>query len=376
MLKHTLTRLLPAALALSVALTGCGNGAASSSSAPAPDLSQPETPNYSLGLDNNGHYTGISALDLVTLPQDYEHIPVDESYDTVPEEDLQQAVDQFMAQFSTTTRITDRAVEQGDIVNLDYVGYLDGQSFEGGDSQGAGLNYTAGSQELIDDFLTQIIGVMPGETIDVLVTFPDPYLNNPDLSGKEAKFVTTIHYIQGEETAPALTDAFVTQYLTETFGYTSATQVKDQLAADLLKEQQYNYVLDWLYDNSTFQEIPEALIRDQLSILTVELEAAAATYQTSMEDLADAYGADSLDSLLEQYRPSVENVIRQNLMCQAVAEAQDITITDAELSEYFSTVLQVQDYSSYQDQYGLGYLCQLIQMEQVAQFLQENVRRT
>ena len=89
--------------------------------------------------------------------------------------------------FATTAQVTDRAVEQGDMVNIDYVGSVDGVEFDGGSTGGAGTSVMAGATNYIDDFLTQIIGHMPGETIDVNVTFPEVY-HSADLAGKEAVF--------------------------------------------------------------------------------------------------------------------------------------------------------------------------------------------
>lgn len=86
-------------------------------------------------------------------------------------------------------------VEDGDTVNIDYVGSVDGVEFEGGSTQGQGTDLVIGSGSYIDDFEEQLIGAHPGDEVDVYATFPDPYNNNPDLSGKEALFEVTINGI-------------------------------------------------------------------------------------------------------------------------------------------------------------------------------------
>jgi trigger factor len=90
---------------------------------------------------------------------------------------------------------TDIAVADGDTVNIDYVGYVDGEAFDGGNTQGYGTDLTIGSGSYIDDFEEQLIGHYVGETVEVKVTFPDPYTNTEDLSGKEAVFETVINGI-------------------------------------------------------------------------------------------------------------------------------------------------------------------------------------
>lgn len=94
--------------------------------------------------------------------------------------------------YSTDSSLT---VEDGDTVNIDYVGSVDGVEFDGGSTQGNGADLTIGSGRYIDDFEEQLIGAHPGDEVEVYVTFPDPYQNNTDLSGKEALFEVTINGI-------------------------------------------------------------------------------------------------------------------------------------------------------------------------------------
>ena len=94
--------------------------------------------------------------------------------------------------YSTDTSLT---VADGDTVNIDYVGTVDGVEFSGGNTQGTGTDLVIGSGSYIDDFEEQLIGAHPGDTVEVNVTFPDPYGNNEDLSGKDAVFTVTVNGI-------------------------------------------------------------------------------------------------------------------------------------------------------------------------------------
>lgn len=93
--------------------------------------------------------------------------------------------------YSTDTSLT---VEDGDTVNIDYIGSVDGVEFDGGNTQGQGTDLTIGSGKYIDDFEEQLIGAHPGDEVDVMVTFPDDY-GNEELNGKEALFEVTINGI-------------------------------------------------------------------------------------------------------------------------------------------------------------------------------------
>ena len=93
--------------------------------------------------------------------------------------------------YSTDTSLT---IEDGDTVNIDYVGSIDGVEFDGGNTQGQGTDLTIGSGRYIDDFEEQLIGAHPGDEVEVTVTFPEDY-GNEELNGKEAVFDVTVNGI-------------------------------------------------------------------------------------------------------------------------------------------------------------------------------------
>ena len=95
------------------------------------------------------------------------------------------------------------ACEDGDTVNIDFTGYLDGVAFEGGSTDGAGYDIVLGSDTFIDGFEDQVVGMTIGETKDITVTFPDTYTNNEDLAGQEVVFTVTLNgiYVEVDTTA-------------------------------------------------------------------------------------------------------------------------------------------------------------------------------
>lgn len=235
------TKFISAALAAALCaglLAGCNSASSSSGSTSASGSASAsasasassstsagaESIDYSKGLAENGHIDGVTALDYVTLPADYAAIPLAAGTADVSDEDVQAQIDSIMAQYAKPEQITDRAIEDGDQVNIDYSGSIDGEKFDGGTASSQSV--LAGSAQFIDDFLTQIIGHTPGETFDVEVTFPDPYENNPDLAGKDAVFEVTINYIEGEDITPEFNDDFVKENLTASYGWESADDVR------------------------------------------------------------------------------------------------------------------------------------------------------
>lgn len=103
-------------------------------------------------------------------------------------------------QSGTPTLSTDSSLEvkDGDTVNIDYVGKVDGVAFSGGSTGGAGTDLTIGSGNYIDDFEEQLIGAHPGDTVQVEVTFPKEY-GNAELNGKDAVFEVVINGIYAYE---------------------------------------------------------------------------------------------------------------------------------------------------------------------------------
>lgn len=168
---------------------------------------------YSEGLDDNGHWTGIRALDYVTLPEDVSALPLSKADIEPTEAEIQTQIDTLLNQYATTQNITDRAAQSGDTVNIDYSGAVDGVAFTGGTATGYDL--TLGSHTFIDGFEDQIIGHNIGDTFDVTVTFPEGYGDSTDaegntipLSGKEAVFSVTLNAIT-QSVVPTLTDEWV-----------------------------------------------------------------------------------------------------------------------------------------------------------------------
>lgn len=115
----------------------------------------------------------------------------DSSSEDSSTEDSQESDTSGTSTLSTDTSLT---VEDGDTVNIDYVGSIDGVEFDGGNTNGQGTDLTIGSGLYIDDFEEQLIGSHPGDTVEVNVTFPDDY-SSEDLQGQDALFEVTINGI-------------------------------------------------------------------------------------------------------------------------------------------------------------------------------------
>ncbi len=329
------------------------------------DSASSGTPDYSAGLDDDGILTDIDAASLVTLP-DYKNAVLSKSDVEVTDDDVQAEIDEILESYAETTEVTDRAVVDGDTVNIDYVGSIDGEEFDGGSTEGAGTDVTIGETSYIDDFLEQLIGHTPGETFDVEVTFPDPYENNTDLSGKDAVFETTINYIT-ETTLPELTDEFVAENLAETYSCSTADELTALFREDLEANAQYSAVWEYLMENCAISEVPDSLVEELIQVNVDYYALYISTYYSiELEDYLSYYGQTE-DDLREDLRESAEQTAERYLIAQAVAEAEELVIDDDALTEYFGDT----DYTDYVDYYGAGYVKMQVRLSRIASLIYE-----
>lgn len=358
--------------ALALTAAGCSQSAASSSAASEAESSvygkasdyDYQNFTYSDGLDENGYWDGIRALDYVTLPEDYASISLKKSDFEPTAEEVQSQIDNLLSQNTTTQQVTDRAAADGDTVNIDYAGTVDGVAFTGGTYSGYSL--TLGSGTFIDGFEDQIIGHTPGETFDVNVTFPDGYSDSTDsegnavvLSNKKAVFSVTLNYIS-EEVLPELTDAWVD----ENFGTSDDIHTVEDLRA-LYQKMLYesnlsDAVMSYLLENSTFKDLPKEVTDYQVNQCLNYYYTMANYYGYDLDSfLQTASGYENADALLDAMSDSITQYAREALLYQAVAEAMDIAPTQE----------QIDTYSAYTETYGADYCTMVALMDAVSDAL-------
>ena len=228
--------------------------------------------------------------------------------------------------------ITDRAVETGDTVNIDFEGKKDGVAFDGGTSQGYDL--TIGSGSFIAGFEDGLIGVMPGETVDLDLSFPDPYPNNPDLAGKPVVFTVTVNFIEPEQ------DGVFSDEVISNFGIDGVTNEEElrQYAYDYLSENaQQNYesnvdqaVMDAFMANNTFTSVPEALVQKYSDAAESSITSMASAYGVDGDTFTQYYYGQDLATFLATYS---EEAAKQDIALQAVANKENLNISDEELDQ-------------------------------------------
>lgn len=270
--------------------------------------------------------------------------------------------------------VTGRAIEEGDIANIDFVGYLDGEAFEGG----SGTNYdlTIGAHQFIDGFEEGLIGVNIGETVSLDLTFPDPYTNNTDLSGAPVVFEVTVNSISRQK----FTDEYV-----QSMGLAGCNTVQD------LRDYLYNAfydsaVLDYentiettltntIMANSTFMEPPTKMVDRFAQTIENARTTLAAQYGMTLENyMQTSMGMDEA-AYKEQFQKEAVTNAQQYIMYQAIADAEGLNPTEEQLQEEVSSRVEAYGYESekaFRESNDVEAIKEQLMRRNVLEFLKEN----
>ena len=356
--------------ALAVGMAGCGKSASSGASSESTSLDLGSAADYdyqnftySDGLDENGYWTGVKALDVVTLPEDYAAIPLKKADIEPTEDEVQSQIDSLLDQHSTTAEVTGRAAANGDTVTIDYSGTVDGVAFTGGTYSGYSLKL--GSGTFIDGFEDQIVGHNVGDTFDVKVTFPEGYSDSTDaegntlvLSGKEAVFSVTLNGIS-EAVQPELTDAWVDETLGTSNDLHSVEALRAFYQQQLYQTNLQTAVMDYLLQNSTFGDIPKSVLDYQVTQCLNYYYTMGGHYGYELDAFVQMMGYDNADAMLAALADNIESYAKEALVYQAVAEAMELAPTQE----------QIDAYSAYTDTYGANYCTMVAMMDTVTEAL-------
>ena len=297
--------------------------------------------NYSDYFNEDGYWKGITASEYVELP-DLDKIEINRS-------DIESDIEYLLDYFPIESKVTeDRAINDTDDVNIDYVGYIDGVAFDGGSTNGQGTTVNIETTNYIDGFLPQLVGHKAGDTFDINVTFPDSY-SNTDLAGKDAVFNITINYIV-EMVTSEWTDEFVKENLSANYGWKTTAEAEDSIKA--------YYIENNIVENTTFKKDVPQEMKDFHKESAIEYyRNYASSYGMSFEEFLSTYlQVSSVDEFWSVIEEEAKTNAESYLVYQAIAEKQGYKVSDDDIDKYFVELYGVEDYSDSIEQYGLPYI--------------------
>ena len=262
----------------------------------------------------------------VTLGQ-YKGIEVDKADITATDKEVEDAIEKERENNARTITVDDRPVQDGDVVVLDFEGFMDGVAFEGG--KGENHSLTIGSGAFIPGFEDQLIGAEIDKEVEVNVTFPENY-QEASLAGKPAVFQCTVKEIK-EKQLPDLDDEFaseVSEYDTlEEYRESVRKYIEERKEEDAKKAKEEK-VVDAIIEGAQM-DIPEAMITTQQRQMADEFAQRIRMQGISIEQYFQVTGL-TRAAFMEQMKPQAESRIKSRLVLEAVAKAENIEASEEE----------------------------------------------
>lgn len=273
---------------------------------------------------------------------DYSKIEVLKSDVEIGDEVVQQYITSLLQSQTQKEEVREGVVEDGDELNIDYVGKLEenGEVFDGGSAQNQSL--TIGSGTMIDGFESGLIGAKIGETKTIHVVFPENY-SSKDLAGKPASFDVTINY-KSKTVAPELTDEFVKEY--------SANYLDEQLnTVKDLEEYVKNYLYHYYLHNAMLEEIKtgekvDAYDEEKEAMLIQysldSLEYYATMYGTQPDQYAAMYGFENAQAYAED---EAHYYLDSIMLIDKICKDKNITWTDEDFNKSVALYMARNNYA-------------------------------
>jgi len=270
----------------------------------------------------------------VTLGE-YKGVEVKKAEAVVTDEDVENELTAARKKNGRLIDVEDGAIEDGDNTIIDFTGYIDDKTFDGG----AGTDYplVIGSHSFIEGFEDQLIGKKKGETCDVNVTFPAEY-HADELAGKPAKFVVTIKEVKRNE-LPELNDEFASEV--------SDFDTLDEYKADIRKKLQEkkeqdakveneNNVIEKVIENAQM-ELPQPMVDTQAREMVENYARRLQSQGLNINDYMKYTGM-TPEKLMEQMRPEAEKRIKTRLVLEKVVEVENVEVSDEKLDEQINEI--------------------------------------
>ena len=306
--------------------------------------------------------------DYVTLGE-YKNLAIRYPVPVVTDDDVEMSVEEFLDENTEYNEISDRPAQDGDFINIDFKGTIDGKEFDGGTAQD--YEFTLGQEEFLADFEANVIGKNTGETFTFQMVFPDDY--DEELTGKTAEFTVTLNSIS-EVVVPEYNDELVKK-LTD---YDTVAAYEDSLREDLLLSAQEesasaagDEALEKAVENASIHGYPQALYD--------------VCYNETMEQYqsyADMFGVE-FDEFMTDYMEDGDvesetlNWVNEILVSQAIVEQEGFEITDDNYKSEAESLAEEYEYDSVDDfiaDYGVLSVRAMLVRDKAITFLYENAK--
>ena len=275
-------------------------------------------------------FTAVVALKPEVKLGEYKGVAIDNFSAEVTEEEVNAEIDRERDNSARMVSVEDRPVQDGDMTELDFEGFVDGEAFEGG--KGENYPLTIGSGAFIPGFEEQLIGAELNKEVEVNVTFPEDY-NAEHLAGKDAVFKCTVKEIKVKE-LPELDDEFaseVSEYDTLEEYRANVRKGLEERKAKQMKDEKEDAAIAAVVEHAEM-EIPDAMLATEQRQMLDQFAQRITMQGMQMEQYMQMTG-NTREMMLEQLKPQAERKIKSRLCMEAVAKAENITASEEDYEE-------------------------------------------
>ncbi|MGM0470972.1 MAG: trigger factor [Bacillota bacterium] len=303
-------------------------------------IDQPDITDVSIEEDTPTTFTAEVEVKPEVELGEYTELGLEEEPEEITEEDVEMELNTKQEQFAQLKEADHDEVQDGDFVIIDFEGYVDGETFEGGSAEEYTLEI--GSESFIPGFEEQLIGAEVGEEVEVDVTFPEEY-QQEDLAGEGAIFKVDVKEIKEKE-VPELDD----ELAAEIGDFDSLDELKadtrsklEEEAAEKADNLLKNELIKQVTENAEVN-IPETMIENELDMMINNMKQRLQQQGMDFEQYLSVMGKEEEDFRDEQ-REEARNQVKSTLVLDAIAEEEDINVTDEELENKIEEIAQQQD---------------------------------
>lgn len=303
----------------------------------------------------------------------YKGIKITKYEYTVTDADVEKEIDSMRERIAEKVDVTDRAAQEGDTVNIDFVGKKDGEEFEGGSAEKFDL--TLGSHQFIPGFEESVAGMKIGEVRDIDVTFPEDY-QAENLKGQKAVFTVTLHSIQGKK-LPELDDEFAKKMGSDNLeAYRAKVRERlEQNAKSRALNETENSIITEIAKGAT-AEIPDAMVERQEDASMQRMEYNLMYQGIKMDDYLKYIGT-TRDEYKKNFEEDARKTVLHQLIVEKIIELEKIEATqeeiDAKLEEQAKSVGKTaEEYKKTLDPRQAEYIESDIKITKLFDFLQAN----
>lgn len=274
--------------------------------------------------------------DYVTISK-YKGVEVEKVKDVkITDELVDKEIQALLEDEATTIEVKDRAAKDGDIVNIDFVGKMDGVAFDNGSAKNQECEI--GSDTYIDGFEAGIIGHSIGETFDLNLKFPEVYPQSPDKAGKDCVFTITLNGIK-EKVVPELTDELVQEFsdtakTVEEYRSEVKKQMEEYVKSTNETKLREN-VTKAIMDNTQVTKYPKDRLKNMQEKIHAQYEEMAEYYNLEFEEFLTQYMNMTEETFNSQLIKAAKDQIKQQMAMELIAEKAEIDVSDKVLEKRY-----------------------------------------